>query len=210
MTERSKTRSGSNATGGPGKDKDSSNLRGLERRTRVSRRAAPRRKKDSQDSGGDVTPHLSAAAAGDVRQASPANRTDIPGIAASADETVRLRAALDCLPNCLALCDDQLVITFVNRALVNLLGSFQAVIRKRFPGFEARHLNGSALERCHNDPVGLRAQLDACDGLPASISLQMGELSFALICRVLQDADGRRVGTLVEWIEDPRQPPRAG
>lgn len=210
MTERSKSRSGSNTTGGPGKGKDSPSLKGLERRTRVSRRAAPRRRNDGQDSAANVVLKTPVVAAGQAAPAFPARSTDRPGIAPPANETVRLRAALDCMPNCLAICDDQLVITFANRALVNLLRGFQTTIRKQFPGFEAGHLAGSALDRCHQDPVGLRAKLDAGDGLPQGIALQMGEVDFVLICRALHDADGTRVGTLVEWIEDPRQPPGAG
>ncbi|MCO6412378.1 MAG: hypothetical protein J5I92_06500 [Thiogranum sp.] len=210
MTERSKSRSGSNATGGTGKGKDSPNLRGLERRTRVARRAAPRRRNDGQDDLGDVARSTPVAAAGQAHTGIRASSADVTGTGASTAEIARLRAALDCMPNCLALCDNQLVITFTNRALVKLLRGFQATIRRQFPGFEAEHLAGSAIDRCHTDPVGLRARLDAGDGLPQSIPLQMGEPGFVLICRALHDVDGTRVGMLVEWIEDPRQPPGAG
>ena len=114
------------------------------------------------------------------------------------------------MPSCIAICDNDLVVSFANRALVNLLRGSESELRKLFPGFDAGQLAGSCVDRFHSDPAWFRSQLDACGSLPQCIHLHLGGLRLAINCSVLQDADGDRVGTLLEWIQDPGNPTRSG
>jgi methyl-accepting chemotaxis protein len=99
----------------------------------------------------------------------------------------------------LMLCDEDLNITFVNPAVVEMLAKRQDVLRRSFPGFDAYNLVGKNIDMFHKNPAHQRALLADASRLPAKAEIKVADLEFEVNATMIKGPNGEYMGNMVEW-----------
>jgi len=99
----------------------------------------------------------------------------------------------------LMVADENLKIIYMNEAVISLLKEAETDIRTEMPQFSVANLVGSNIDMFHKDPSYQRNMLD---NLSAShqTTICIGGRAFDLIASPLKAANGKRAGTVVEWV----------
>lgn len=115
-----------------------------------------------------------------------------------ADENTRVRLALDaCSSNTMIADNDQDVI-YTNEAVNNMLRLAESDVRKDLPNFTADKVVGSNIDIFHKNPAHQRSMLAALKDTYRT-QIVVGGRTFSLIANPIINADGQRLGTVVEW-----------
>jgi methyl-accepting chemotaxis protein len=141
------------------------------------------------------------AAAGESAASPHLERTDAIGDLArglkamqdAGDESARLRAALDGCRTSMMVCDGEGRVVYVNAALLRFFGEAQEDFRLAFPGCSAKDMLGRVME-------SVQARAGAQAG-QQPIRFMLGRRTVSLSLIPVNRADGRRLGTAVEWDE---------
>ena len=120
-------------------------------------------------------------------------------------EVSRLQSAVDGAQTNLMLCDTDLNITYVNPAVVDMLVKRENILRKTFPGFDARNLVGTNIDQFHKNPAHQRALLSDPTRLPARAEIKVADLEFIVNATAIVDPQGDLMGNMVEWIDITEQ-----
>ena len=110
------------------------------------------------------------------------------------EDAARLRAALDGCRTSVMVCDAEGRVVYVNAALLRFFGEAQEDFRIAFPGCSAKDMLGRVMES-----VQARAGFQA--GTQPPIRFALGRRTVSLSLTPASHADGRRLGTAVEWVE---------
>ena len=96
--------------------------------------------------------------------------------------------------------DQNLNIVYMNDAVVELLREAESDLKKELPQFSVDTLIGSNIDIFHKNPSHQRRMLE---GLSAKhrATIKVGQRTFDLLASPLLQADGRRVGFVVEWAD---------
>jgi methyl-accepting chemotaxis protein len=115
-----------------------------------------------------------------------------------ATENLRIRSALDNVSSSVMVADEAYNIIYMNRTLEAMFREVEADLRQQLPGFSADAMLGSSMDMFHRDPTHQRRMLD---GLRETVSseIEVGRLTLKVVANPVMDADGRRLGTVVEW-----------
>jgi methyl-accepting chemotaxis protein len=140
-------------------------------------------------SGESVTvPHLDRTdAVGDLARG-------IKTLQDAGDESARLRAALDGCRTSMMVCDGEGRVVYVNAALLRFFGEAQEDFRLAFPGCSAKDMLGRVME-------SVQARAGFQTGAQQPIRFTLGRRTVSLSLTPVNRADGRRLGTAVEWDE---------
>jgi len=111
----------------------------------------------------------------------------------------RLQSAIDGAQTNLMLCDNDLVITYVNPAVVAMLRARESELRQRFPGFDVNNLVGQCIDQFHKNPAHQRGLLGNKGNLPANAEIKVGDLEFTVNATAILDHNGNLMGNMVEW-----------
>jgi methyl-accepting chemotaxis protein len=115
-----------------------------------------------------------------------------------ADENTRVRLALDaCTANTMIADNDQNVI-YTNEAVSGMLRTAESDVRKDLPNFSANQVLGSNIDVFHKNPAHQRQMLTALKDTYRT-EIVVGGRTFALIANPIVNAEGQRLGTVVEW-----------
>jgi methyl-accepting chemotaxis protein len=114
-------------------------------------------------------------------------------------EVSRLQSAVNGAQTNLMLCDEDLNITFVNPAVVEMLAKRQDVLRRSFPGFDAYNLVGKNIDMFHKNPAHQRALLADASRLPAKAEIKVADLEFEVNATMIKGPNGEYMGNMVEW-----------
>lgn len=107
-------------------------------------------------------------------------------------EAARIRAALDGCRTSVMVCDAQGRVVYVNNSLLRFFGEAQEDFRAAFPGCSAKDMLGRVMESIQGQ-AGLRQG--------QAIRFALGRRTVSLSLSPVMHADGRRLGTAVEWLE---------
>jgi methyl-accepting chemotaxis protein-1 (serine sensor receptor) len=115
-----------------------------------------------------------------------------------AQENVAVRTALDNCATNVMIANAAGSITYMNRSVLAMLISNEAELRKELPRFDSRKLIGANFDILHKNPAHQRNFLA---GLRDTFrtEIKVGPLTFSLVANPINDAGGKRVGTVVEW-----------
>lgn len=115
-----------------------------------------------------------------------------------AAENKRIKEALDVCDTSVMLADNDLNITYLNKANTKMMTDRESGIRDHLPNFKASTLIGTCVDDFHVNPAHQRGMIK---GLNKSFKtdIKLGELTFGLIATPLFDDHGERLGTVVEW-----------
>ncbi|MBN8487852.1 MAG: HAMP domain-containing protein [Burkholderiales bacterium] len=113
---------------------------------------------------------------------------------------LRVRQALDTSSTNMMIADADGNIVYLNRAVVQMLQRRETTLRSALPGFDANRVLGQSFDVFHRNPGHQRNLLAHLKG-EHKASIQVAGLSFALTANPILDADGLRIGTVVEWAD---------
>lgn len=125
--------------------------------------------------------------------------SDVTELRQSEIDVARLQSAINGATANLMICDADLVITYANPAVVNMLAQRENVLRQRFPGFDARGLVGKNIDMFHKNPAHQRALLSDISRLPAKAEIKVADLEFEVNATAILDHKGNYMGNMVEW-----------
>lgn len=151
---------------------------------------------------GPLTFHIRVSAIHDLEGNYVGNTlewADVTELRVSEVEVSRLKSAVEGAGTALMLCDQNLDITFVNPAVVEMLSKRQTELRQVFPGFDANNLVGVNIDRFHKNPAHQRSLLSDMSRLPASSKLRLLDLVFQVDATAIVGPDGSYMGNMVEW-----------
>jgi methyl-accepting chemotaxis protein len=117
-----------------------------------------------------------------------------------ANENLRIRNALDKCSTNVMIANAGNEIIYMNETVTAMMQRNEAELRKALPLFEARKLLGQNIDVFHKNPAHQRGLLS---GLRETYRTQIpvGSLHFSLNASPIFDADGVRMGTVVEWAD---------
>ncbi len=110
----------------------------------------------------------------------------------------RVQQALDATSSNVMIADATGHIVFMNRSLHAMMQGQEAEIRKGLPQFNARQLIGQNFDAFHKNPAHQRGLIDKLTG-EHKTEIRVAAATFQLIASPILDADGSRLGTVVEW-----------
>ncbi|MEJ6006433.1 methyl-accepting chemotaxis protein [Paucibacter sp. AS339] len=115
-----------------------------------------------------------------------------------AADSARVKQALDACSTNVMIADPEGLIIYMNRSVGSMLAGNETELRKALPNFEASKLMGANIDSFHKNPSHQRNLLG---GLKSeySANIKVGGLSFSLIANPINDDQGTRLGTVVEW-----------
>ena len=124
--------------------------------------------------------------------------TDITAEITASHMNAVYRGALDSATANVMVADTDLNIIYLNRAAGALMAAGEADFRKDLPQFNAARLMGANIDVFHRNPAHQRNLLA---GLSATFSskLKIGGRTMRITANPMSNADGKRIGTVVEW-----------
>ncbi len=134
----------------------------------------------------------------DRMQTALRDRTDKERTAAM--ENARMRTALDRMSVGAMLADPAGNIVYANDAVLAIFRTRVNEIRKQLPNFDAERIVGASFDTFHRAPSHQRNLLAGLTGTH-TIDLNMGDSVLRAIINSVTDADGKRVGSVVQWVD---------
>ncbi len=117
-----------------------------------------------------------------------------------AAENARIRAALDVASGGMMVADDQGVIVYMNQAVSRTLNDAEQEIAAHLPGFAASKVLGSDFDQFHKEPGKQRGIISGLQHTHFG-RIRVGNRVFELFANPVFDAQGKRIGTALEWLD---------
>jgi len=156
----------------------------------------------------EMTELVSELAAGRVKTVDMQDRGDELGLMAlslnqiymMSVENTRIRTALDNATTCIMVADAGREIIYMNNAIVDMFEVAQSDIRETLPHFDVNNILGQSIDIFQSDS---QFQADTLSDLntPQKTRMMMGQRTFDLTMAPVRDADGRRLGSVIEWMD---------
>jgi methyl-accepting chemotaxis protein len=127
------------------------------------------------------------------RQAAVADR-------ARAVASERIKQALDASSVNVVVADESFNVIYVNPAAQKLMNAAQGDFRQVSPRFDAARLVGASIEVFYQDGPRQRDQMAALRQ-SATSQFVVGSRTLQTITSPIVDSEGKRIGTVVEWLE---------
>ena len=118
----------------------------------------------------------------------------------AAGENLRIRNALDKCSTNVMIADASNHIIYMNETVTAMMQRNESELRKTLPQFNANKLVGELIDVLHKNPAHQRGMLSSMSGTFRT-QMKVGDLYFGLIANPIIDANGTRVGTVVEWAD---------
>lgn len=115
-----------------------------------------------------------------------------------ADESLRVRIALDNVSTGVMIADNDRNIIYVNKSVVKILGTAESAIRQQLPNFSVNKLVGTNIDTFHKNPAhqaGMLARLQNT----YSAGLDIGGRSMVVTANPVINEKGERLGAVAEW-----------
>ena len=117
-----------------------------------------------------------------------------------AAEALRIKSALDKSSTNMMVSDPDGIIIYANEALLQMLRLAESDLRRELPEFRVDSLLGSHLDVFHRHPQRQQAMLATLQNNHFA-QIRLGGHTFRLILNPVIDAQGERLGTVVEWTD---------
>ncbi len=154
---------------------------------------------------GDLTQRLDTEGQNETAQLMQALQSMQTGLrernerdAAVLAENTRIKQALDVAATNVMVADSNYNIVYANKALQSMMRAAETDLRTALPKFDATRIVGSNMDDFHKSPGHQRAVLDRLTSTYQT-RLSVGGRRFDLAATPVMDAQGVRLGTVVEW-----------
>ncbi|MDX1958417.1 MAG: methyl-accepting chemotaxis protein [Leptospiraceae bacterium] len=118
----------------------------------------------------------------------------------TANENMRIKVALDNVTTNIMMADENLNVTYMNKAIQKMFGNAENDIRKDLGSFNLGKLMGSNIDSYHKNPSHQRGILSRFTDTFKS-SIKIGGRSFDLVANPIINEKGERLGSVVEWAD---------
>ncbi|MCK9395043.1 MAG: methyl-accepting chemotaxis protein [Methylobacter sp.] len=115
-----------------------------------------------------------------------------------ADESLRVKIALDNVSTGVMIADNDGKIIYVNKSVCDLLSKAEQGIRKDLPDFSADQLIGSKIDAFHKNPAHQAQLLGSLTGTYTA-SMELGGRSMLVTASPVINDQGQRLGSVAEW-----------
>ncbi|MFT5368511.1 MAG: methyl-accepting chemotaxis protein [Candidatus Latescibacterota bacterium] len=126
---------------------------------------------------------------------------DVTAVRAKAEEAASLSSVVKGCTAMFMLCDPDLVITYANPAVVEMLSLYEGKLREAFPGLDLNNVVGTCIDVFHKNPSHQRRLLADISSLPYKTEISVSGLEFGLTLIALLDEEGNYIGNAVEWTD---------
>lgn len=116
-----------------------------------------------------------------------------------ADESLRIKIALDNVATNVMIADNDRNIIYMNKSVVAMMSAAEAELRKVLPSFSVAGLQGGNIDQFHKNPSHQKNLL-ATFTSNYKTQINVGSLTFALSANPVISEKGERLGSVVEWI----------
>jgi methyl-accepting chemotaxis protein len=113
---------------------------------------------------------------------------------------LRVRNALDKASTNIMLADNDGQIVYCNESVLAMLRHAEADIRKELPAFSVEGLVGRNFDAFHKNPAHQRNLLGRLTGEHRA-QVKVGGRTFGLVANPVLNAQGARLGSVVEWVD---------
>jgi len=117
---------------------------------------------------------------------------------AEADANAQVKQALDKVTANVMVAGADMKISYMNEAMQRMFKIAEADIQKVLPGFESSKLIGANPDVFHKNPAHQRGMIESLSAIH-STEISVGSRKFTLIANPVNDSEGNRLGTVVEW-----------
>ncbi len=117
-----------------------------------------------------------------------------------ADEGARLKTALDNVSANVMVADNDFNIIYLNDTVSKMFHDAEADLQQDIPGFDANALLGTNIDSFHKDPSHQRRLLGNLESTYQA-EIRAGGRFLTVTANPVNNADGRRLGTVVEWFD---------
>jgi methyl-accepting chemotaxis protein len=118
----------------------------------------------------------------------------------AAAENARMKQALDSVSSNVMVADEKLDIIYVNRASEKLFKSYEAELRRDVPQLDASRIVGSNIDMFHRNAAQQRQLLTELQS-PHTSDMRIGGHAMRIVASPVIDAQGERIGTVLEWFD---------
>lgn len=115
-------------------------------------------------------------------------------------ENARVKVALDSCTANVMVANNDFDIIYMNDAVLNMMRTGEADIRKDLAGFDTNKLLGGSIDRFHKNPAHQRSMLESLTTTYQG-RINVGGRTFDLIANPITNEQGERLGTVVEWAD---------
>jgi methyl-accepting chemotaxis protein-1 (serine sensor receptor) len=126
--------------------------------------------------------------------------SDISEAKRIADETLRIKIALDNVGTNVMIADIGRNIVYMNKSIGDMLANAQNDIRKELPQFDAAKLIGTNIDGFHKRPDHQKNLLGNFTKTH-SARIEVGGRTFDLVANPVMNAQGERLGSVIEWAD---------
>jgi methyl-accepting chemotaxis protein len=127
-------------------------------------------------------------------------KSQIESERAQSAATFRIKSALDKASASVMLADENFNIIYTNDSAQTLFGNAQADFRRDVPTLDASRLIGTNIDVFHKNPAHQRRVLADLRGTHTA-DIRIGSRSMRIAASPVVDAEGNRIGTVVEWFD---------
>ncbi|MGJ8668576.1 MAG: methyl-accepting chemotaxis protein, partial [Oceanococcus sp.] len=113
-------------------------------------------------------------------------------------DNLRIKNALDNVTTNVMIADNDRQIIYLNESVEQMMRDAESDIQKDLPGFKVDALRGGNIDVFHKNPDHQIKMLEALKQ-PHRTEILVGGRTFGLIASPVIDAEGGRLGTVVEW-----------
>jgi methyl-accepting chemotaxis protein len=125
-------------------------------------------------------------------------QSELQAGATRAVENLRIKIALDNVNANVMMADVERRIIYVNKAVEAMFAHAQSDIRKQIPHFDASKLMGTHIDTFHKVPGHQAGLLANLTGTHRS-TLMIGGRTMTVVANPVIDAQGQRIGSVVQW-----------
>ncbi len=116
-------------------------------------------------------------------------------------EATRIRLALDSADASVMVTDADQKIIYVNARLNKMLSDAESDIKREIPAFATDRLMGASVEFVHKQPEAIRDVLEHLDESHHE-SMNLGGRDLSFIANPVIGADGKRLGSVLQWQDE--------
>lgn len=127
-----------------------------------------------------------------------ARQTHQQEIQKQATENESIKMALDKCQANVMFANTDLVITYVNDSVIDMLKEREDKLRTVLPSLDISNLVGTCVDDFHKNPAHQRTMLERLTS-PYNTQLKLAGLTFDLTATPVISSNGSRLGTVVEW-----------
>ncbi|MFK7865631.1 MAG: methyl-accepting chemotaxis protein [Pseudohongiellaceae bacterium] len=117
-----------------------------------------------------------------------------------ADANARIRQALDNSATGTMIADEDFNVIYLNQSLSTLLASAETDLKNHFGNFTSRDLVGTKAYDLAENPKAYKLELESLAETQRS-EISTGQHSFVTSANPISDEHGKRLGTVVEWLD---------